>query len=294
MHLSLRDHIVSLTAVFLAMVVGILVGIALSSDESLRRQMDRQNARFNALMDETSALREELDADKTRLAAADRFAQDVASGLLGGRLTGARVALVYLGTRREPPFGSALEKMLRRSGADVVCQIMVPSDFSRRVLEAGPSVLQPAASSHEESTIPEGSASEAARMIARAVSRGGAQALFDRCEREGIAWAHGDTSGPPTHIVVVGQSEEMIATRTEELDLPFLRELIDEKVPTYACESLDTRPSLMHYYQRLGLSTIDNVDTALGQMALVLAMAANDRGDFGVKDTADRPYPPGL
>src|SRR5204863_535699 len=52
----------------------------------------------------------------------------------------------------------------------------------------------------------------------------------------------------------------------------------------------ETDPSQISFYSNQGLSSVDDVDTAGGRLALVLALAGA-RGNFGFKKTADRSLP---
>ena len=60
--------------------------------------------------------------------------------------------------------------------------------------------------------------------------------------------------------------------------------------PVVGIEKIDTDPSQISFYSNQGLSSVDDVDTAGGQLALVLALAGA-RGNFGFKKSADGPLP---
>ena len=45
--------------------------------------------------------------------------------------------------------------------------------------------------------------------------------------------------------------------------------------------------SAIPVFQRFRLSTVDGIDTELGQLALVLLLSGADPGDYGVRDTAE-------
>jgi hypothetical protein len=55
-------------------------------------------------------------------------------------------------------------------------------------------------------------------------------------------------------------------------------------------EMSDTDPSQISFFSNQGLSSVDDVDSAGGRIALVLALTGA-RGNFGYKKTADAPLP---
>ena len=46
----------------------------------------------------------------------------------------------------------------------------------------------------------------------------------------------------------------------------------------------------MEYYQKQGISTVDNVDTIIGQISLALIMTGQE-GNYGIKEGADALMP---
>ncbi|MDH7570657.1 MAG: copper transporter, partial [Armatimonadota bacterium] len=59
---------------------------------------------------------------------------------------------------------------------------------------------------------------------------------------------------------------------------------------TVACERSDCPVSLTPHFARYHLSTVDGVDTPLGKIALVYALAGR-RGHYGTKPTAEKVLP---
>ena len=69
--------------------------------------------------------------------------------------------------------------------------------------------------------------------------------------------------------------------------------LNDVGVPAVGVEGTDDPASAMKAFQKAGLSTVDDVDTRAGKLALATLLSdPATRGDFGVKKTAkDGPLP---
>src|SRR5437016_4256158 len=95
---DLRYHVASLAAVFLALVIGILVGVGIS-DRGLvdKAQRGLLQQRIDQLQGELSDARKresELGAEQR---AAQAFISDTYPTLMHDRLRGKRIALVFLG-----------------------------------------------------------------------------------------------------------------------------------------------------------------------------------------------------
>ena len=94
-----RYHVASLAAVFLALVIGILVGLGLSGrgfiDDAERRNLNEQIAGFRA---ERDAARDQLSAAGRRQAAMEDYAADTYPLLVPGRLEDKEVAVLFVGS----------------------------------------------------------------------------------------------------------------------------------------------------------------------------------------------------
>jgi len=112
--LDLRYHVASLSAVFLALVVGILVGIGISGrgfvDKSERRNFENRIAALQTRADQ-------LTAEKGLLSqqghAAESFVEDTYPVLMRNRLAGKRIAVIVIG-----PSGGATGSDVSRALAD--------------------------------------------------------------------------------------------------------------------------------------------------------------------------------
>jgi len=64
-------------------------------------------------------------------------------------------------------------------------------------------------------------------------------------------------------------------------------------LPIVGVESTTTEPSSIGFFQANELSSVDDVDTTAGQLALVYALGGSE-GSFGVKGSADHLLPTDL
>src|SRR5919198_1556582 len=95
---DLRYHVTSLAAVFIALVIGILVGVALASHglgnterKSLQDDIRRAQKRVDALQTR-------LDALQQSSAASQSFVESTYNALMTDRLKGKRIAVLFVGS----------------------------------------------------------------------------------------------------------------------------------------------------------------------------------------------------
>ncbi|QFZ22321.1 copper transporter [Saccharothrix syringae] len=123
--ISLRYHVVSVAAVFLALAVGVVLGSTAISGRLLSGLTDDNSA----LGRELAASQEERNALDARLAGADRFAGAVGPLAVAGRLTDRTVVLVTTADA-DPDDRDALAELLRSAGAVVTGEVQLTEAFA--------------------------------------------------------------------------------------------------------------------------------------------------------------------
>jgi hypothetical protein len=69
--------------------------------------------------------------------------------------------------------------------------------------------------------------------------------------------------------------------------------MLGSEVPVVGVEATDTTDSAILEYVRQGVSSVDDVDTTVGRLALALLLAGGRPGHYGIKESAtDGVVPP--
>ncbi|MGH2995876.1 MAG: copper transporter, partial [Gaiellaceae bacterium] len=115
---DLRYHVASLAAVFLALIVGILVGVALSNPDLVEQtELDLQQEQIARLNEQLDDARSRVDQQR----AAESFVDAAYDAVMSDRLAGRQIVVVFVGSvKRGPGLNSAVERALADAGADVV------------------------------------------------------------------------------------------------------------------------------------------------------------------------------
>ena len=277
-----RYHAASLAAVFLALAIGILIGVGLGGTvDSATEDLE------NSLKSDLANSRSEVESLQDQLGQERDFSQAAYPGLVDNLLRGDRVAVVALGglpgemkgdvdavlgdnsptgatlgefaVVREPPDTGALGGVLK----------------GNRYRGSGDRL------------------SALAGDAGRALVTGGA--LFDRIRDSLLDRVSGRPGGIDAVVVVRDRPGDLGKARgdaTDRLEEGLLAGI--ERVPDLAVvgvERSDTDSSQIAFFDAHDVSaTVDDVDRVPGRVALAYALRGA-QGNFGVKDTADRLLP---
>lgn len=286
MIIDFRYHIASLVAVFLALGLGILVGgIMLKSDVLVDRQKqmtDKLEIQLEQLRQKNEAVEAQVSSLQVNYKTREEFEKEILPLLVKGRLEGYQIALVETNSYS---FSDDLTAALQMAGAKVLSVTTIMGSFdqpvNREVLKARLNWKDA-----DESQM----AARLAREVARGILVNDNRPVLDSLVEAGLVKISGEYGKPLSGVVIIGGSQEREMVKTEAVDLPLIDYFLSAKIPVYAVEEADIPYSYMKEYQKKRISTVDNIDSVPGQVALVLAMAGKP-GHYGIKPTAQKLLP---
>ncbi len=121
--INFRYHVVSLTAVFLALAIGLVVGTAALNGPVA----DSLKERVNGLSKDNQQMRQSVNSLQKELDMEEDFAAEMAQVYLPGKLAGRRVLVLSLPSGRDHTEG--VVKMLQLAGANVTGRIDIQDKF---------------------------------------------------------------------------------------------------------------------------------------------------------------------
>ncbi|MDX6653657.1 MAG: hypothetical protein QOH18_358 [Solirubrobacterales bacterium] len=278
---SARYHATSLIAVFLALAVGILIGAEFGGGALSETRKNLENSLVGNLQDARGRV-EDLNGE---LGHADEFDEKVYPVLTRDRLQGKRIALVAFGNL-PGEITSAVEEALGPTGAKLVGVGVVrePVDTTNLAEELANTRFSELATEPEQMN-------ELGTGVGRQIVIGG---TLPEVVRGGLfTQASGEFGALDGVIVVRTQPEGMGPVQrstANALETSMLKGITATRVPTVGVESTTTEPSSISFFQTNELSSVDDIDTTAGEVALVYALLG-DEGSFGVKSSADRLLP---
>lgn len=278
---DLRYHVASLAAVFLALIIGILVGVGIASqttvEESERRVLEQ---RISDLRRDLDGARSQVDLLRRQQEAGTSYIEETYPVVMNGRLRGVPVALLFVGPAR-PEFEDAVTRTLNDASGPALVRkraLKLPIDtqalYSAIPTDAGNPTLE-----------------EIGRQLAREFVVGGETQYWDSLATVIVEDSQGDGERE-VDAVVVTQTAAIDHPPTGRLLAGLYAGLAGRGVPVVGIERSEDEPSLVSVYRGRGLSSVDSVDTILGRVALAVLLAGGEEGDYGVKSTAGAVVPP--
>ena len=279
---DLRYHVASLAAVFLALIIGILVGAGLAARTDvegseravLREQIDDLEQRNGDLSQEADLLRRQQ-------VAGDTYVQKTYDVVMDGRLRAVNVALLFVGPSNDGDRDSLEQTLEDASGPGLI-------EMEALDLPVDPQEVRNALDPQFRDLGLE----EVGRRLAGELIAGGDTPFWDALtpvlvqDRSGTSTAEADA-------VAISQTAVATDAPTRLFVDGIYSGLARAGVPVVAIERTDARPSRIPTYQSRGISSVDSVDTQLGRVALAALLAGGQEGHYGVKQTAkDGPLPP--
>jgi len=278
---SSRYHAASLAAVFLALAIGILIGVGFGDNVLTSTQRDLEAS----LTGDLEAARGRSDDLAARLDQSEEFVQRVYPTLVSDQLAGQEIGVLALGGLPED-ISSDIETALRPTGARLVSVAVVrePPDLGSlagRLSETRLADLDTNSDSVEA----------LGTGVGRQIVLGGN--LIDRVRSQLMSRASGRFGNLDGLIVVRDQPTEMEPSdkvATGRLESGLLDGIVAAGATPVGVETTGTDSSSIQFFTSNDLSTVDNLDQVAGQVALVFALLGAE-GNFGVKESADSLLP---
>lgn len=275
-----RYHVVTIIAVFLALGLGILLGVTIadrfvsSAERNLR----------GSLQDDLQNARSERAQARKDLRIRDDFEQRIYPTIVQDVLVGQRIGVVAM---EELPgkLVSEIRDTLQPSGASMsaVGTIRAPLRLDR----IGEELADTPFRDLKTSSTTQGMLGQ--RIGRELITRG---RLLRRIDQLLFASRSG-TFGNLDSVVYVRVKRDLeghdkrVADRFESA---LLRGMADQKVPLVGVEQTDADPSQAVFYRDHDMTSVDDVDLVAGRVALVLALSGA-KGQFGAKPTATQLLP---
>jgi len=283
---DLRYHVASLAAVFFALVIGILVGVALASHGLGNTERKRLEEDLRRAQSQTDVLRAQVESLETGGAADHAFVEGTYKSVMANRLKGKRIAVLFVGSSDDRR--TAITQALADANAGAPLRVRfvkVPID---------PAAL--AKRLAKRPFLADYAGADQLKNLGHALGQefaGGTDTPLWNALQTLIVEEKIGPSKPPADGVVIVRS---VTPQTGPTAL-FLKGLYagvaDVGVPAIGVERTSDARSAMKAFQQAGLSTVDDIETKVGKLALV-AMLADPMltGNYGTKKSAQAPLPP--
>jgi hypothetical protein len=280
---DLRYHVTSLAAVFIALLIGILVGVALASHglgnserKSLEDDVRRAQNRVDALNATVDSLQQQNRADSS-------FVDNTYNALMTDRLKDKRVAVLYVGSVNHGIQGDIATAIKDAGGgaASRLYAVQVPIDAAAidRRLGNNPALAKYAGSDHLR---------QLGQQLGRAFVTGGKMPIWSALHNVIVQEAtprFGASKRPVDAVIVVRTADPQTGDSA-----PFVKGLYEglgkAGVPAVGVAHSKDDFTAKTVFQQAQLSTVDDIDLDAGKLALAIVLSQPaSRADYGVNSS---------
>jgi hypothetical protein len=277
---DLRYHVTSLAAVFIALLIGILVGVALASHglgnterKSLEDDVRRAQNRADALKAQVDTLRQNSRGNAT-------FVDSTYNALMSDRLRGKRVAVLFVGSvdhRVQSHISTAIKDAGGRAALrQYAVQVPIDASVIQQRLAGRPALAKYAGPDQLRSL---------GRQLGREFVDGNETPLWNALHNVIVQEAtprFGASKRPADAVIVVRTADPQTGDTA-----PFVKGLYeglaDSGVPATGVEQSTSDFTARRAFQQAQLSTVDDIDLDAGKLALAIVLSEPaSRADYGV------------
>jgi hypothetical protein len=273
--LDFRYHAVTIVAVLVALTLGVLLGVAIGDKGLVSSAENDLRSNLRQVIHDRNKNIEDLKGQLKQQSEVEKATYPL---LVGERLPGQRVALIFLGDNDEK-ITSLVKQSLQGTGATLSLDAAVrePLDLGAlsdrakgtryALMESDPSLISPFGD----------------RMGSQLVLGGG----LIRRERSALFRSASGRLTPAANAVIVVRNEPDGMTKVQQaqvndFETGFMRGIRNSgnDTPLVGVGTTETDPSQTDWYRENGASSVSNLDEFAGRASLVFVLSGND-GAYG-------------
>ena len=281
----MKFYVISIVAIFAALGIGIYIGFMLDAQEFVAEQKEdiatKLEERFDFLKGENQNLKliikeKELENDNYKL-----FIESTCEEIVKDKLKGKKIAIIET---KDDYMYSGVGQILEAAGANVVNVTTITDKImDEKVLKAFYDELGISVQNNHLTL-------NVTREIAKAIITGEESELVESMLKNNIIDLVGTIDQPIDYVIIAGGSVKEDKNRIALVDKTIVDISKNMDKPIIGIEKLKTNYSYVEAYKDFRISTIDNVDTTMGKVSLILAMEGRP-GHYGIKQTAEELVP---
>jgi hypothetical protein len=282
-----RYHALSLAAVLLALMIGVLLGVAIGDSNLVS---SAKNGIVHNLNSEVGQARQQAGQLQARLTDEEAFVNGLYPLSVHELLAGRTIGLVFLGGSSDQLDG-LVRTAVAAAGGNVTTVVAVQEPLNLV------GIAHEAAGTHYASLGTSAKLTERlGNLVGRQLVSGGpavGRELVSRVRPSLFSAFDGQLTRLEGVVVMRAEPTGMSASQSEAVaafESGLLVGVTAANVPAVGVELSGTQPSQIPWYRGKGISSVDDVDNLAGQAALDYALAGA-RGSFGVKSTASSLLP---
>lgn len=278
---NIKFYVILVVSIFAALGIGVYIGFILDVQDLVADQrteiVSEIEDRFDFLSEENSELRQSLDKIKLTNSKYEYFIESTHEEIIKDKLKDINVAIIE--TNSDYMY-SGTGQVLDMAGAKLTNVTTITDKLMNEDLLVE-------LYNKLEIPIPEDNIiKNTIENLAQVILSGETNELINELNNEGFIEVVGPINEPIKYVIVAGGSLVDPGERIKLIDNTIIDISREMLVPVIGIEKSEANYSYMGAYKEFNITTIDNIDTIIGKVALVLAMEGRP-GHYGLKETAE-------
>ncbi len=283
----MRFYVITIVAIFMALGIGIFIGLNLNGQDMLLQQQQQivqgLEGRFSEIMVEKENFSEQINALAVENERNSSFLDILRDAIASDRLQQESIAMV---ATNEEYYYSDVKEIIERAGGSLSIQLIYTDKLlnidNKRLMELNSFYGYNILSKNELYSIVN-------HYIVDAIIYSEVSSFLNNMIKEDYIRLKGnfeELQGGIDKIILAGGGINQDKDKMKVIDQDIVERIGVYRRKIVAVERLDVGFSYIPFYKTLGLSTVDNVNTSPGQIALVLLLQGAE-GHYGEKSTSD-------
>lgn len=281
----MKFYVISIISIFAALAIGIYIGFIIDTNNFIDQQKEdialKLQEQFDFLKDENREIKENLSKLNQEKDLYESFINSTYEKIIKNRLKGMKIAIIE--TKNDYMY-SEIGQILDLADASVTSvttlndQIMDQEKLKDIYNEL-------------EIEIPSNDiVSNSIKEVTSFLINGYETNITKKMMENNFIDIVGDTNKPIDYIIIAGGSMNEDKKRLNLVDQTIINKAKEVDIPMVGIEKLFVNYSYIPIYKNFKISSIDNIDTLMGKIALVLTIEGRS-GHYGSKPTADELFP---
>ncbi len=284
---NIKYYVLTVVSIFLALAIGIYIGFMFNAQDILLSQKEdivtKLEERFDYIEKENKATKEEIDKVTKENNMLREFNKAIYGDVIKDKLVGMKIAIIETS---DDYIYEGISQTLESAGADVTSITTIKNSFDSDLDLLKIAYEKASGISNVDNNITK----LAIDSIAQEIITGQNDKVIETFKSEGLIDATGGYNTNIDYLVIAGGRKDKDDTRFDAIDKRIISISKKANISVIGIEKEDVEYSYIDKYKANRISSVDNVDTIMGKVALVLAIDGRP-GNYGVKPSAESLVP---
>lgn len=283
MHINMKYYVVTISAIFIALGTGILIGINLDGDLIFKNQQAQvvkdMEKKLVELKGNNEILESAVKNTTYKNEKLNSFIENNYDSIVGNELESKKIGMIYT---TEDYFYSDMKDYISKASGNLAFQLVIKDKLFEQDSLSHINKALGVTLTNQKDTV---------NFILNSIFQKNRNVL-DQLSKEGFLEFKSDYDFDQKldGIVLAGGSQEKDEEKMKNIDLTAISYFKNSNTLIVGIEESHAKVSYMDFYKAQKISTVDNVDQIIGKISMIKVLEGK-KGHFGEKETSESLFP---